>query len=129
MEFILASASPRRRELQYFQILMEGFSEFVRRRHCVFYFKRRVPVYFLLKVAAMLHDCGMRVKYYNHQRHSWYMILNSTLYGVSHREIVLAAFTACCHKTASAAGRISALSAESPLIFFFLSKSSTFIMS
>lgn len=52
----------------------------------------------ILKVAAMLHDCGMRVKYYNHQRHSWYMILNSTLYGVSHREIVLAAFTACCHK-------------------------------
>jgi exopolyphosphatase/guanosine-5'-triphosphate,3'-diphosphate pyrophosphatase len=52
----------------------------------------------VLKVAAMLHDCGMRIKYYNHQRHSCYMILNSTLYGVSHREIVLAAFTACCHK-------------------------------
>lgn len=52
----------------------------------------------ILKVAAMLHDCGMRIKYYNHQRHSWYMILNSTLYGVSHREIVLAAFVACCHK-------------------------------
>lgn len=52
----------------------------------------------ILKVAAMLHDCGMRIKYYNHQRHSWYMILNSTLYGVSHRDIVLAAFVACCHK-------------------------------
>ena len=52
----------------------------------------------ILKVAAMLHDCGMRIKYYNHQRHSWYMILNSTLYGVTHREIVLAAFTACRHK-------------------------------
>ena len=52
----------------------------------------------VLKVAAMLHDCGMRVKFYNHPRHSCYMILNSTLYGVSHREIVLAAFTACCHK-------------------------------
>lgn len=26
------------------------------------------------------------------------MILNATLYGVSHRDIVLAAFTACCHK-------------------------------
>jgi exopolyphosphatase/guanosine-5'-triphosphate,3'-diphosphate pyrophosphatase len=52
----------------------------------------------VLKVAAMLHDCGQRIKYYNHQRHSCYMILNSTLYGVSHREIVLAAFTACCHK-------------------------------
>ena len=52
----------------------------------------------VLKVAAMLHDCGMRIKYYNHQRHSCYMIMNSTLYGVTHREIVLAAFTACCHK-------------------------------
>ena len=52
----------------------------------------------ILKVAAMLHDCGMRIKYYNHQRHSWYMILNASLYGVTHREIVLAAFTACCHK-------------------------------
>ncbi|MDE7083832.1 MAG: Ppx/GppA family phosphatase, partial [Clostridia bacterium] len=41
----------------------------------------------VLKVAAMLHDCGMRIKYYNHQRHSCYMILNSTIYGVSHREI------------------------------------------
>lgn len=52
----------------------------------------------VLKVAAMLHDCGMRIKFYNHQRHSCYMIMNSTLYGVTHREIVLAAFTACCHK-------------------------------
>lgn len=52
----------------------------------------------VLKIAATLHDCGMRIKYYNHQRHSCYMILNSTLYGVTHREIVLAAFTACCHK-------------------------------
>lgn len=52
----------------------------------------------VLKIAAMLHDCGMRIKYYNHQRHSCYMILNSNINGVSHREIVLAAFTACCHK-------------------------------
>ena len=52
----------------------------------------------VLKVAATLHDCGERIKFYNHQRHSCYMILNSSLYGVSHRDIVLAAFTACCHK-------------------------------
>ncbi len=51
----------------------------------------------ILKIAAMLHDCGMRAKYYNHPRHSWYIILNSTLSGATHREIVLAAFTACCH--------------------------------
>lgn len=52
----------------------------------------------VLKIAATLHDCGQHIKFYNHQRHSCYMILNSTLYGVTHREIVLAAFTACCHK-------------------------------
>lgn len=52
----------------------------------------------VLKVAATLHDCGMRIKYYNHQRHSCYMIINANLYGVSHRDTVLAAFTACCHK-------------------------------
>ena len=48
----------------------------------------------VLKIAASLHDCGQRVRYYNHQQHSRYMILNSGLYGATHREIVLAAFVA-----------------------------------
>ena len=52
----------------------------------------------ILKVAATLHDCGNRIKFYNHQKHSCYMILNSTLYGITHREVVLAAFVAGCHK-------------------------------
>lgn len=52
----------------------------------------------VLKVAATLHDCGQSIKFYNHQRHSCYIILNAALYGVSHRDTVLAAFTACCHK-------------------------------
>lgn len=52
----------------------------------------------ILKVAATLHDTGMRIKFYNHQKHSGYIILNSTLYGITHREIVLAAFVASVHK-------------------------------
>lgn len=52
----------------------------------------------ILKIAATLHDCGMRIKYYNHPKHSQYMILNSSLCGVSHREIVLAAFVAGSHR-------------------------------
>lgn len=52
----------------------------------------------VLKVAATLHDCGKRVKFYNNQRHASYMILNANLYGVSHREMVLAAFVASCHR-------------------------------
>ena len=44
-----------------------------------------------------MHDCGERVKYYQHARHSWYMILQSSIFGATHREIVLAAFVAGCH--------------------------------
>ncbi len=51
----------------------------------------------VLKIAASLHDCGERVKYYGHAKHSWYMILNSNISGATHREIVLAAFVAGCH--------------------------------
>ncbi len=51
----------------------------------------------VLKIAASLHDCGERLKYYQHARHSWYTILQSSIYGATHREIVLAAFVAGCH--------------------------------
>lgn len=51
----------------------------------------------VLKIAASLHDCGLRVKFYNHAKHSCYVILNSSIYGATHREIVLAAFVAGCH--------------------------------
>ena len=36
--------------------------------------------------------------FYNHQQHSRYMILNSSIYGATHREIVLAAFVAGMQK-------------------------------
>ncbi len=52
----------------------------------------------VLKIAASLHDCGLRVHFYNHQQHSRYMILNSSIYGATHREIVLAAFVAGMQK-------------------------------
>ena len=52
----------------------------------------------VLKVAASLHDCGLRMRYYDGNRHSRYIILNSAIYGVTHREIVLAAFVAGCHR-------------------------------
>jgi exopolyphosphatase/guanosine-5'-triphosphate,3'-diphosphate pyrophosphatase len=51
----------------------------------------------VLKIAASMHDCGMNVQYYHHAKHGWYTILNSAIYGATHREIVLAAFVAGCH--------------------------------
>ncbi len=51
----------------------------------------------ILKIAASLHDVGQHMRYYHHAKHSWYVILNSAIYGATHREIVLAAFVAGCH--------------------------------
>ena len=52
----------------------------------------------VLRVASILHDIGQHIKYYDHHKHSSYMILNSTLYGISHREIAMAAFVAWAHR-------------------------------
>ncbi|MEG1964257.1 MAG: Ppx/GppA phosphatase family protein [Clostridia bacterium] len=52
----------------------------------------------ILRTAAMLHDCGNHIKYYDHHKHSCYIILNSNLYGVSHKELVMAAFVASLHR-------------------------------
>lgn len=48
----------------------------------------------LLHVAALLHDSGKDINYYSHARHSAYMILNTNLYGLTHREQALCAFMA-----------------------------------
>jgi len=52
----------------------------------------------VLRVAAVLHDVGMRLKFYDHQRHSCYIILNSNLFGITHRDLILAAFAASAHR-------------------------------
>lgn len=46
----------------------------------------------VLRVCAMLHDTGKAFKFYNHPKHTSYMILNSNLWGISHKDLVLAAF-------------------------------------
>ncbi len=53
----------------------------------------------VLRTAAILHDAGLRMKYYDHHKHSKYIILNSKLYGISHKELVMAAFVAEAHKS------------------------------
>ena len=53
----------------------------------------------ILKIAAYLNDAGTRIKYYDYQKHSGYMILNSSIYGVSHRDLVLASLVATVHKS------------------------------
>lgn len=48
----------------------------------------------ILKIAAFLYESGKRVGFYNFEKHSAYIILNSNIYGVSHRDLVMASFVA-----------------------------------
>lgn len=51
----------------------------------------------LLKVASLLHDIGISISYYDHHKHSFYIILNSRLNGLTHRETVLISAIAASH--------------------------------
>lgn len=52
----------------------------------------------IIKVSAKLHDCGTNINYYNHHEHSFYIILNSGLDGLTHREILMSAYIAASHR-------------------------------
>ncbi len=52
-----------------------------------------------LRIAALMHDTGTRLKFYQHNKHTFYFILNANLYGVNHRDIILAAFIAQGHRS------------------------------
>lgn len=46
----------------------------------------------VLRIAAALHDCGKRIKFYEHEKNSFHIVLNSEILGATHREIILSAF-------------------------------------
>ncbi|MBR2967493.1 MAG: Ppx/GppA family phosphatase [Clostridia bacterium] len=52
-----------------------------------------------LRIASLMHDTGTRLKFYQSNKHTFYFILNANLYGVSHRDIILAAFIAQGHRS------------------------------
>ena len=56
------------------------------------------PLTKVIKTAALLHDAGITINYYDHHKHSFYMILNSDLHGLSHRELLMAACVAGSHR-------------------------------
>jgi exopolyphosphatase/guanosine-5'-triphosphate,3'-diphosphate pyrophosphatase len=55
----------------------------------------------LLSYAATLHDIGVQVGYYDHHKHSAYLVLNSSLQGFSHREVALLAMLVRVHRKGS----------------------------
>lgn len=51
----------------------------------------------VLRVAAQLHDIGSSFKFYDHPKHSFYLILNSNMYGIPQEDLVIAAIAAGMH--------------------------------
>ncbi|MDF2502689.1 exopolyphosphatase [Clostridium sp.] len=60
--------------------------------------KHSINLHNIIRTSAMLHDIGSNITYYFHHKHSLYMILNSQINGLSHRELVLSAFIAASHR-------------------------------
>ncbi|MCR4660744.1 MAG: Ppx/GppA family phosphatase [Clostridia bacterium] len=56
----------------------------------------------VMRAASQLHDIGCAYNYYNHSAHSFYYILNSSLFGLTHKEILMAAIIAGLHGNGSA---------------------------
>ncbi|MFP4162400.1 MAG: HD domain-containing protein [Chitinispirillaceae bacterium] len=65
--------------------------------------EHRIPLWYenILKVAALLHDIGTFVNIRNHHKHSMYLILNSDLFGLSRKDILITALTARYHRRSS----------------------------
>lgn len=51
----------------------------------------------VLRVASYMHDVGKRISYRNHANYSFEVVLNSEIYGLTHRELILASFVASLH--------------------------------
>ncbi len=56
----------------------------------------------LLGYAALIHDIGVQVGYYDHHKHSAYLVFNAGLQGFNHREIVLLAMLVRNHRKGEA---------------------------
>lgn len=52
----------------------------------------------LLGYAAILHDIGVAVGYYDHHKHGSYLVINSALQGFTHREVAILALLVRAHR-------------------------------
>ena len=52
----------------------------------------------ILKTAAMLHDIGIQISYFDHHKHSSYMIANSKINGLTHKQQLMSSYVAALHR-------------------------------
>ncbi len=51
----------------------------------------------LLHIAALLHDVGIAVNYYNHDEHGFYLLTRTGIDGLNHRELLIVASLVAAH--------------------------------
>ncbi len=51
----------------------------------------------LLRIAALLHDVGVAVNYYNHDEHGFYLLTRAGIDGLTHRELLIVASLVAAH--------------------------------
>ncbi len=56
-----------------------------------------IPERRLLQIAALLHDVGIAVSYYNHGAHGFYLLTHTGVDGLTHRELVMVAHLVAFH--------------------------------
>ena len=59
-----------------------------------------IPInpYKIIKTAAILHDIGIVISYFDHHKHSSYIIANSKINGLTHKEQLMASYIAALHR-------------------------------
>ena len=55
----------------------------------------------ILYIAALLHEIGLYINYRGYHKHSMYLILNSELFGLGRKDVMLVAMSARYHRRAS----------------------------
>jgi len=55
----------------------------------------------MLYIAALLHEIGLYISYRSYHKHSMYLILNSELFGLGRKDVMLVALAARYHRRAS----------------------------
>lgn len=66
----------------------------------------------LLAYAAELHDIGKQINFYDHHKHSAYLVVNSGLQGFQHREIALLALLTRIHRKGGISNEFDAILRE-----------------
>lgn len=61
----------------------------------------------LLKTAALLHDIGIHIEYYDHHVHGFYMIINSRMNGLTNPERIAVAYLVGSHREAGIKGMMA----------------------